>query len=46
MADTGNKPVDDYKAHAETFSGFTALMTWGTVGSFLIGALVVFLIAK
>ena len=46
MAETGNNPGDDYKAHAETFTGFTALMTWGTIGSFAIGAFVVFLIAQ
>ena len=43
MADTGD---GDLKAHQETFAGFTALMTWGTIGSFLIGGLVVFLIAQ
>lgn len=46
MADAGNNPGDDFKAHAETFKGFTALMTWGTIGSALIGGLVVFLIAQ
>lgn len=43
MAGTGD---GDLKAHEETFKGFTALMTWGTVGSFLIGGFVVFLIAQ
>ena len=43
MAETGD---GDLKAHQETFSGFTALMTWGTIGSFLIGGFVVFLIAQ
>ncbi|MEZ0243899.1 MAG: aa3-type cytochrome c oxidase subunit IV [Sphingomonas sp.] len=46
MAETGENQGNDYKAHAETFSGFTALMTWGTIGSFAIGAFVVFLIAQ
>jgi hypothetical protein len=33
-------------AQAEnTWTGFKAMMTWGTVGAALIGALVVFLIA-
>lgn len=40
------KKVDDYKAHAETYKGFSSLMLWGTVGSFAVGALVVFLIAQ
>ena len=46
MAETGDNQGSDFKAHAETFSGFTKLMTWGTIGSALVGALVVFLIAK
>ena len=43
MAGTGD---GDLKAHEETFAGFTALMTWGTIASFAIGAFVVFLIAQ
>ena len=43
MAGTGD---GDLKAHEKTFEGFTALMTWGTIGSFAIGAFVVFLIAQ
>ena len=46
MADTGENQGNDFKAHAETFKGFTSLMTWGTIGSALVGALVVFLIAQ
>ena len=46
MADTGKTPGDDYKAHAETFKGFSTLMLWGTVGSALIGGFVVFLISQ
>lgn len=46
MAEASDKPVDDFKAHSETFTGFTKLMTWGTIGSALIGAFVVFLIAQ
>ena len=46
MADTGENHGAELKAHEETFSGFAALMKWGTIGSFAIGALVVFLIAK
>jgi hypothetical protein len=43
MADTGD---GDLKAHQDTFKGFTAMMTWGTLGCFLIGGFVVFLIAQ
>ena len=43
MADTND---GDLKAHQETFKGFAALMTWGTIASFLIGGFVVVLIAQ
>ena len=46
MAETGNDTGAELKAHQETFAGFTAMMTWGTVASFAVGALVIFLIAK
>ena len=36
----------DNKAHEQTYSGFTAMMKWGTVAAFLVGLIVVFLIAR
>ena len=45
MAETGENQAREVRAHEQTWSGFKAMMTWGTVGAFLIGALVVFLIA-
>lgn len=36
----------DMKAHSETYSGFTAMMKWGTIASFLVGAIVVLLISN
>ena len=35
----------DMKAHEDTYSRVMGILTWGTVGCFLVGALVVFLIA-
>lgn len=35
----------DMPAHIETYSSVTTLLKWGAVGCFLIGALVVWLIA-
>ena len=35
----------DMKAHEDTYSSVIGMLTWGTVGCFLVGALVVFLIA-
>ena len=45
MADTGDHGMD-YPAHEKTWSGFTAMMKWGTVACAAVGALVVFLIAS
>ncbi|MET0309182.1 MAG: aa3-type cytochrome c oxidase subunit IV [Sphingomonas sp.] len=45
MADTGDKGAE-IKAHEQTWQGFTAMMTWGTVGVAIIAAFVVFLIAS
>ena len=45
MADTGDHGMD-YPAHQKTWSGFTTMMKWGTLGCALVGALVVFLIAS
>ncbi len=45
MAESGETQGADFQAHAQTWEGFKAMMVWGTVGAFLIGALVVFLIA-
>ena len=36
----------DMKAHAETYAGFTSLLKWGTVVSFAVTVIVVFLIAN
>ena len=33
------------KAHEQTYSGFTALLKWGTVASLIVTAIVIFLIA-
>jgi hypothetical protein len=35
----------DLKAHEQTYSGFTALLKWGTVASAIVAIIVVFLIA-
>ena len=49
MADTGethgNTPGGEVQQHEQTWTGFKAMMTWGTLAAFLIGAFVVFLIA-
>ena len=45
MADTGETQAHEVKAHEQTWGGFKAMMTWGTVAAFAIGAFVVFLIA-
>ena len=45
MAETGNSSVD-LQAHERTWVGFKAMMTWGTVVSFLVAAFVVFLLAS
>ena len=36
----------DTKAHEETYHFFTGLMKWGTILSFVVGMLVVFIIAS
>ena len=41
MASDGN-----INAHEQTYSGFTALLKWGTVAAFLTGLAVIFLIAN
>jgi len=41
MADNG-----DTRAHENTYKGFLALMKWGTLGSAIVAAFVVFLISK
>ncbi|MBO9715055.1 aa3-type cytochrome c oxidase subunit IV [Sphingomonas sp.] len=43
-SDTGTQGAD-YKAHEQSWNGFKAMMTWGTLGAFLVGAIVVLLIA-
>jgi len=45
MAETGENSTE-VQAHAATYSGFTRLMLWGTIGSFAIGAFVVLMIAS
>lgn len=44
MGDTGDNAAQ-LQAHEQTWHGFKAMMTWGTVGAALIAALVVFLIS-
>lgn len=44
MAETGETTGAGAQAE-NTWTGFKAMMTWGTVGAALVGALVVFLIA-
>ena len=36
----------DQGAHENTYSSFTAMMKWGTIACFLIGAIVVFIISN
>ena len=45
MAETGETHGAEVQTHERTWSGFKAMMTWGTIISFAIGAFVVFLIA-
>ncbi|WBY07242.1 MULTISPECIES: aa3-type cytochrome c oxidase subunit IV [unclassified Sphingomonas] len=45
MADTGDNSTE-VQVHAETYSGFTKLMLWGTIASAAVGAFVVFMIAS
>ncbi len=44
MAATG-EAEQEIARHADTYSFFTGLMKWGTIISFLVGMLVVFIIA-
>jgi hypothetical protein len=46
MADTGDTHAAELQAHQQTWTGFKAMMTWGTVAAFVIGAGVVLLIAS
>ena len=36
----------DLKAHEETYASVIGMLTWGSVGCFLVGAFVVFLISR
>ncbi len=36
----------DLNAHENTYSSFTAMMKWGTIACFLIGAIVVFIVSR
>lgn len=36
----------DIKAHEETYSGFTALLKWGSIATFIVGMIVVVLISN
>ena len=45
MADTGDNSTN-LQAHEQTWTGFTAMMKWGTVACALIAAFVVFLLAS
>ena len=46
MADTGNTQEAENQQHQQSCNGFKAMMTWGTLVAFLIGAGVVLLIAQ
>ena len=35
----------EIKAHEQTYTGFTAMMKWGTIAVFISGLLIVFLIS-
>ncbi|HEY0271498.1 MAG TPA: aa3-type cytochrome c oxidase subunit IV [Sphingomonas sp.] len=41
-----NGPGTQLKAHEQTYAGFLRLLKYGAIASFLIAALVVFLIAR
>jgi Bacterial aa3 type cytochrome c oxidase subunit IV len=45
MAASGEKSQGDMKAHVQTYEGVMGMLKWGTVGCFLLGMLVVVLIA-
>ena len=45
MAGEGNV-TSDMKAHERDYSKFTAMIKWGTIISFILGAIVVLIIAS
>ena len=45
MAAENDTPVTDMRTHARTYDGVISLLKWGAVGSFMVGALVVWLIS-
>ena len=46
MADNGNTQGAEIQQHEKSWNGFKAMMLWGTVIAFLVGAGVVLLIAQ
>lgn len=36
----------DLNAHEQTYSGFTALMKWGAVATFIVGMIVILIISR
>lgn len=36
----------DLKAHEQTYSGFTSLLKWGAIASFIVGLIVIFIISN
>ena len=45
MAAESNNP-EDIRAHVKSYGHFSAMMKWGTILSFLTGAIVVLIIAS
>ena len=45
MAAEGNSPTE-FKAHERDYAKFTAMIKWGTILSFILGAIVVLIIAS
>lgn len=45
-ANAGKELGKELRAHENTYEFFTGLMKWGTILSFLLGAIVVFIIAN
>jgi hypothetical protein len=45
MAEIGDSNAE-FQAHEKTWSGFVAMMKWGTLGVAIVAAFVVFLIAS
>ena len=42
-----NADIDrEIRTHAETYGGFAALMKWGTIVSFIVAMIVIFIIAN